>query len=140
MSHILEKNKKYIFNISDYFDVCYFNGFIVKSKTYDFCSSSLIRSERMIDLLKSYNFSGNIMIDLLAPNSWVADNRFFNVFFDGKNFNFKTFKIIERETISLKDLAMYDEYYLNNDFNFNWTVLTKEEIISMKNLRKSHGS
>ena len=45
MIHILDKNKQYVFKINDYFDVVYFNGFIVKSKRYDFSIGQVIYSE-----------------------------------------------------------------------------------------------
>lgn len=134
MTHILDKNKQYVFKINDYFDVVYFNGFIVKSKRYDFSIGQVIYSENeeLIELLKSYNFKGGVLFDLFSPNGFYAENRFFQFDFDGNKFNKNGIMIIIPEN---EERKLQDEYYRSEHIDLRETILAKVEINEFKNLK-----
>lgn len=134
MKHTLEKNKNYIFNINNYFDIVYFNGFVVKSKRYDFSIGRVVHSEskELIEILKSYKFEGSVLFDLFSPNGFYAENRFFEFNFDGEKFN-KKGNIVH--IISPKEMEVQDRYYRNNYADLRDSILEKSEIEEFKNLK-----
>lgn len=113
--------KHYKFN--NYFDIVYFNDiFHIKSKTYEFSVSIAIKSISLNVFLKSHNYSGKVVFDLLASNG-MEWNRFIEFTFDGKKF-LEEYKILEVPCIDSQNM-----YYKNKDYvDLIGTVLTKEEI------------
>lgn len=124
MKHILSENKQYVFKINNYFDIVYLNGFIVKSKTYDFSIGQVIYSQNkeLVEILKNYDFKGFVLIDLFAPNGFYAENRFFKFYFDGE-------KISQEGNIvhipMNQERKNQDEYYRSHHIDLRSTVLGK---------------
>lgn len=124
MNQIVNTSKHYKFN--NYFDIVYFNGiFHIKSKTYEFSTSIALKSISLNVFLKSHNYVGKVIFDLLASNG-MEWNRFIEFTFDGKKF------LEEYNILEIKCVNSEDAYYKNKEYvDLAGTVLTNEEIMQL---------
>lgn len=124
MNQTVNIAKHYKFN--NYFDIVYFNDiFHIKSKTYEFSISIALKSISLNVFLKSHNYVGKVVFDLLASNG-MEWNRFGEFIFDGKSF-LEKYNIIEIEHVDSENA-----YYKNKEYvDLAGTVLTKEEILQI---------
>ncbi|MDI6976067.1 type II toxin-antitoxin system RnlB family antitoxin [Serratia sp. Se-RSBMAAmG] len=115
-----------MFRLCDDFDACYYNqNFVVKSKSYSFSITEVIRDELLLSLLKSHGYKGVVLFDLLMSNG-LEYNRFIECYFNGESFNLKDIKVV-----SVKRVDIHNEYYRNkNTFNLKRDagILTEEEV------------
>lgn len=116
--------KHYKFN--NYFDIVYFNDLIhIKSKTYEFSTSIALKSISLNVFLKSHNYVGKVIFDLLASNG-MEWNRFLEFTFDGEKF------LEEYNILEIKCCDVDNSYYENKEYvDLAGTVLTKEEILQI---------
>ena len=127
---ILEAKSNYIFKICEHFDVCYYNqNFVVKSRSYDFSTTIAINSEQLLSLLKSFKYKGVVLFDLLMANGLHEDNRFFECYFNGEMFEWKSIKLAPVRRINI-----HNEYYKNkNNITLKGSILCSDEIKEIYN-------
>lgn len=123
---VLMKDKQYVFKVNDYFDIVYYNGFIVKSKVFDFEIGEVLNSknEELIVLLNSFKYEGQVLFDLLASHGAFAHNRFIKVDFLNGVFSkeLETFKIADPNKRKIQD-----DYYNSAHVSLKEIMKNKEE-------------
>lgn len=86
--------------------------------------------ELLISLLKSHDYKGVVLFDLLMSNGLDAHNRFIECYFDGESFKRKDIKK-DIKVVSVKRVDIHNEYYRDkNTFNLKRDagILTKEDV------------
>lgn len=94
-------------------------GFLVLSKNYESITDkfTLISKE-----LNSSGFKGKVMLDYLLSKGSLKE-RFFEIYFNGKNFDVTTFKLVSNIDKSLEALSI-------NYYNSHYNELVKNSILS----------
>lgn len=109
-----------------------------RSNTYSYIvlSTSYINPIESVDELENNlikeKYVGNVLVDLLLSNGYDED-RFFEIYFDGKKLNFHTLSNVTNVSEDIRKVSV--NYYSKNYELMNNSVLTKPQRFLIKNKR-----